>query len=74
MNQEKFDLVREAISESAKTDDERLIMSYRITPETNCLLCSHCLRCSIRRVSTEVNWLLIVVRQKAGKLTSCPSS
>ena len=34
MNQEKFDLVREAISEAAKTDDERLIMSYRITPET----------------------------------------
>ena len=34
MNQEKFDFVREAISEAAKTDDERLIMSYRITPET----------------------------------------
>lgn len=34
MNQEKFDLVKAAISEAAKTDDERLIMSYRITPET----------------------------------------
>ena len=30
MNQEKFDFVREAISEAAKTDDERLIMSAAV--------------------------------------------
>ena len=34
MNQERFELIKEVLSEAAMTDDERLLMSYRITPET----------------------------------------
>ncbi len=34
MNQERFELIKGALSEAAMTDDERLLMSYRITPET----------------------------------------
>lgn len=34
MNQEKFDLVSEVLSVAAMTEDERLLRSYRITPET----------------------------------------
>ena len=35
MNQEKFDLVRGFLSEAAMTEEERLLSTYRITPETN---------------------------------------
>ena len=34
MNQERFELIKGALSEAAMTDDERLLMNYRITPET----------------------------------------
>ena len=34
VNQERFELIKGALSEAAMTDDERLLMSYRITPET----------------------------------------
>ena len=34
MNQEKFDLIKEVLSEAAMTEEERLLKSYRITPET----------------------------------------
>ena len=34
MNQERFDLIKEVLSEAAMTEEERLLKSYRITPET----------------------------------------
>ena len=34
MNQERFDLIREVLSEAAMTDDERMLMAYRITTKT----------------------------------------
>ena len=34
VNQEKFDLIREVLSEAAMTEEERLLKTYRITPET----------------------------------------
>ncbi len=34
MNQENIDLVREVLSEAAMTEEEKLLRSYRITPET----------------------------------------
>jgi hypothetical protein len=34
MNQERFDLIREVLSEGAMTDDERMLMAYRITTKT----------------------------------------
>lgn len=34
MNQERFDLIREVLSETAMTDDERMLMAYRITTKT----------------------------------------
>ena len=34
MNQENIDLVREVLNEAAMTEEEKLLRSYRITPET----------------------------------------
>ena len=34
VNQERFDLIKEVLSEAAMTEEERLLKSYRITPET----------------------------------------
>ena len=34
VNQEKFDLIKEALSEAAMTEEERLLKTYRITSET----------------------------------------
>lgn len=34
VNQERFDLIREVLNKAAITDDEQMLMSYRITTET----------------------------------------
>ena len=34
VNQERFELIKETLSEATMTDEERLLMSYRITPES----------------------------------------
>ena len=34
VNQERFELIKETLSEATMTDEERLLMSYRITSET----------------------------------------